>query len=151
MRKISILFFSLLLTACSNDDDENSPILGTWNELYSITTSYDIETGEQLNINVSAWGAIIDFRSSNNLTYHYLGVNFSGRYIYSGKELRLILESDTTSYNVDELSSERMVLSKDNEIQGKKFRESILRVFSRPDYQLTEDDIKYIYSPITTN
>ena len=112
MRKISILFFSLLLTACSNDDDENSPILGTWNELYSITTSYDIETGEQLNINVSAWGAIIDFRSSNNLTYHYLGVNFSGRYIYSGKELRLILESDTTSYNVDELSSERMVLSK---------------------------------------
>jgi hypothetical protein len=44
-----------------------------------------------------------------------------------------------------------MVLSKDNEIQETKIRERILRVFGRPDYQLTEDDIKYIYSPIATN
>jgi len=151
MKKISFLFFVLILIACSKDDDDNSPIIGTWNELYNITTSYDIETGEQLNINVRAWGAVIDFRSSNNLTYHYLGINYSGRYIYSGKELRLILESDTTSYNVDELSSGRMVLSKDNEIQEKNIRERILRVFGRPDYQLTEDDIKYIYSPIANN
>jgi hypothetical protein len=91
MKKISFLFFVLFFIACSKDDDDNSPIIGTWNELYNITTLYDIETGEQLNINVSAWGAVIDFRSSNNLTYHYLGINYSGRYIYSGKELRLIL------------------------------------------------------------
>ncbi len=151
MKKSFIFLLSFLFFVSCSKEDDDSPILGTWNELYNVTTSYDIETGVILNNNVSAWGAVIDFRSSGNLIYRYKGINFNGKYVFSGKELELIVESDTTLYNIDEISSERMILSKENVIQGKTIRERQLRVLGRPDYQLTLEDINNIYSPNSTN
>ncbi len=143
------LFSILILSSCSKEDDDNSPIIGTWNEYYNVTTSYDIETGEKIHVGVGGW-AIIDFQSSGNAIYRYLGINYNGKYLLSDNELKLIVESDTAIYNIEELSAGRMILSKETIIQEKHLKESNLRVFCRPNYEYTEDDMKY-FAPISTN
>lgn len=142
MKRVFLLFLLPFLVACSKDD-EYSPIIGVWNEYYNITSICDLETGEIIDTYVGGW-ATMDFRSSGIFSMQYLGLTYEGRYNLKNTTLCVIINTDTVSYCIEELSYGRMILSNETKDQERKLKEKTIRVFKKPNYQLTEDDMKYV-------
>lgn len=139
-----ILFFWLccsLFAACSSDEDE-SPLVGTWHDIYALGTVYDMQTGKVVGEHgYSAYGTTITFSFTGALTYDALGYKSEGSYSLSGNTLKMTFESETIFYIIEELSSGKLLLSKEIIDQEKQLREIIVRVFIKTGYQLTYEDI----------
>jgi hypothetical protein len=147
MKKVIFInLFLLLLISCSKDEDD-SLIVGTWNEIYVLGTIYDLQTGEIIGEHGYSANAIATFYNSGKLTWKMLGITSEGSYNISDNSLNIGIDSKTKSYTIEEFLSGKLILSTEEIDQGKQMREKIMRVFIKTDYQLTEDDIMKYTGP----
>ena len=148
MRKLIFFnLFLLLFVSCSKDEEE-SLILGTWNDIYKLGTIYDIQTGNIIGEHgYSAYQLEVTFYDSGKLIWIVHGKKFEGKYNISVNSINIEIDSESTSYTIEELSSGKLILSTEEIDHEKQIREKIIRVFIKTDYQLTEDDIKKYTGP----
>lgn len=138
--------FLLLFISCSKDEDD-SLIVGTWNEIYVLGTIYDLQTGEIIGEHGYSAKTIATFYNSGKLIWKMLGITSEGSYNISDNSLNIAIDSKTKSYTIEEFISGKLILSTEEIDQEKQIREKMMRVFIKTDYQLTEDYIMKYTGP----
>ena len=148
MRKLIFFnLFLLLLVSCSKDE-EDSLILGTWNDIYKLGTIYDIQTGKIIGEHgYSAYQLEVTFYDFGKLIWKVRGKKFEGKYKISANSINIEIDSESKSYKIEELSSGKLILSTEEIDHERQIREKIMTVFIKNDYQLTEDDIMKYTGP----
>ena len=134
-----------MLIACSNDENK-SQIIGTWHEFYADKTSYDIKTGEEINKQYERATAVVNFRSGGIVSWKYLGMTVDGKYSCTENLLILEVGSESGTYKIQELSSERLVISTETIDSENQTKTVSIRVFVKSGYKPT--DSKYNYPNI---
>ena len=130
-------YFSLcifMLLACSKDENE-SQIIGTWHEYYAYKTSYDLKTGEEIDKQSVRATASVIFRSGGIVSWEYLGMTVDGKYSCSDNILILDVGSESGTYRIEELSSERLVISIETIDTMNQIKTVYLRDFIKSGYK----------------
>lgn len=144
-----VLFCGLsnILISCSKDEDD-SLLLGTWNDIYKLGTIYDIHTGKIIGEHgYSAYQLEVTFCDLGKLIWKVHGKMFEGKYNTSANSINIVINSESILYTIEELSSGKLILSTEEIDHEKQIREKIMIVFIKTDYQLTEDDIMKYTGP----
>lgn len=144
MKKFLILSLCICCLFACSDDEEDSPIVGTWNEMYVLGTVYDLQSGEVVGEHGYSARTTITLQNSGKLIWKNFGITSEGKYNISNNTLKFVIGSETISYTIEESSSNKLILSNEITDQEKKLKEIIKHVFIKAGYQLTgEDMIKY--------
>ena len=147
MKKVLFMLLCLLqMFSCSKEENE-SPIVGTWNEIYVLETIYDLQTEEIIGEHGYSARVIATFYDSGKLMWNMLGTTYEGKYSVSNKTINLEIGSEKESYRIEESSFGKLILSKDEIDQKKQMKEKLIRVFLKTGYQLSEDDIMKYTGP----